>query len=76
METGRHLITLFAFSGDDDEHTGDDWLAYTTEGFYDGSPGIDRYLAWRAGDDFLTAETLGPRFHRPNRVAAALGFKD
>jgi hypothetical protein len=38
----------------------------------DGSPGVDRLLAWWVGDELLTPESLGPRFHRPDRIAEAL----
>jgi hypothetical protein len=50
----------------------DDWLAYTSDGFYEGSPGIDQYLAWRVGDELQAADSLGPRLHRPDRLAMAL----
>ena len=48
----------------------DDWLAYHPDGYYDGSPGIERYLAWRVGDEFQTPETLGPQLHHPERITA------
>jgi len=44
VATGLHLVTLFTFS----ERPGtvlDDWLAYTPKRFYDGSRGVERYLA-------------------------------
>jgi WD40 repeat protein len=75
VASGRHLITLFAFAGDGREASTDDWLAYTPEGYYDGSPGIERYLAWRVGDELVTAKTLGPKLHRPDRSASALRVK-
>jgi hypothetical protein len=50
----------------------DDWLAYTPDGFYEGSPDIDQYLAWRVGDDLRGPDSLGPRLHRPDRLEAAL----
>ncbi len=68
VATGRHLVTLFAFASP----AADDWLAYHPDGYNDGSPGVDRYLAWRVGNDLLTPQTLGPEFHRPDRIAAAL----
>jgi WD40 repeat protein len=70
--TGNHLITLFAFAGDRRDASADDWLAYTPEGYYDGSPGIERYLAWRVGDELVTPKTLGPQLHRPDRIESAL----
>jgi WD40 repeat protein len=49
VATGRHLVTLFAFSGTRDGKLTDDWLAYTPDSYFAGSPGIERYLAWRVG---------------------------
>jgi WD40 repeat protein len=72
VASGRHLITLFAFADDGRQARADDWLAYTPEGYYDGSPGIERYLAWRIGADLVTAKTLGPELHRPDRIESAL----
>ena len=71
VATGRHLVTLFTFPG---SRPGMDeqWLAYHPDGYYDGSPGVDRLLAWRVGDELLTPESLGPRFYRPERIADAL----
>ena len=72
VATGRHLITLFTFSNPRDGSISDDWLAYTPEGYYDGSPDVARFLAWRVGDELQTPLTLGAQFHHPDRVAAAL----
>jgi WD40 repeat protein len=72
VKTGRHLITLFAFTLNGAETRADDWLAYTPDGYYDGSPGIERYLAWRVGDELVTAKTLGPQLHRPDRTERAI----
>jgi WD40 repeat protein len=72
VASGRHLLTLFAFTGNGDDTAADGWLAYTPEGFYAGSPEVDRYLGWRGGDEFFTAKELGPQLHRPERVEEAL----
>jgi WD40 repeat protein len=72
VATGRHLVTLFAFSEVKDGAVGDDWLAYTPEGFYDGSAGVEKYLAWRVGEELLTTRDLAGELHRPERVAEAL----
>lgn len=47
-------------------------LAVSPDGFYEGSPGIDRHLAWRVGDDLKTPDSLGPQLHRPDRIASVL----
>jgi WD40 repeat protein len=72
VATGRLLATMVTFSESRPGLAADDWLAYTPEGFYEGSPGIDRYLAWRVGDALLAADSLSPPLHRPDRLAVAL----
>jgi WD40 repeat protein len=72
VATGRHLVTLFTFSESREGKVVDDWLAYDPDGYYDGSPGVERYLGWRVGDDFQTPDSLGGRLHRPDRIESAL----
>lgn len=72
VATGRHLVTLFAFPSSQKSSVQDDWLAYHPDGYYDGSPGVERYLAWRVGPDLLTTDTIGQKLHRPERLSAAL----
>jgi WD40 repeat protein len=75
VATGRHLVTLFAFPERRNGTVEEEWLAYHPEGYYDGSPGIDRFLAWRVGDELLTVESLGLRLHRPDRLTDALTLR-
>src|SRR5919201_5773545 len=63
VATGRHLVTLFAFPATEKGTALDDWLAYHPDGFYDGSPGVERYLAWRVGEDLQTPDSLGVQLH-------------
>jgi hypothetical protein len=70
--TGRLLVTLFAFPRDEGGTAGEDWLAYGPEGAYDGPAGVERYLAWRKGDDLLTPAPGGEDLRRPGRIAADL----
>ena len=72
VATGRRLATMVTFSESRPGLAADDWLTSTPDGFYEGSPGIDRYLAWRVGNDLQGPDSLGPRLHRPDRLAAAL----
>jgi RNA polymerase sigma factor (sigma-70 family) len=72
VATGRHLVTLFTFPESRKGKIVDDWLAYHPEGYYDGSPGVERYLGWRVGDEFKTADSLGSELHRPDRIESAL----
>jgi WD40 repeat protein len=72
VSRGRLLATLFTFV---DARTGavsDNWLAYTPDGYYDGPAAVERFLAWRVGDELQTPRTLAAQFHKPDRVAAAL----
>ena len=71
VASGRLLVTLFAFSQDPAGKPANDWLAYQREGYFTGSPGIERYLAWRVGEE-MQSTTLFERFHQPGRIAAAL----
>jgi WD40 repeat protein len=75
VATGSHLVTLFAFPERRNGTVEDDWLAYHPDGYYEGSPGVDRLLAWRVGDELLTPETLGPLLHRPERLADTLKLR-
>jgi WD40 repeat protein len=72
VATGRHLVTLFTFSESREGKVVEDWLAYHPDGYYDGSPGVERYLAWRVGNDLQTPDSLGTPLHRPDRIESAL----
>ena len=72
VATGRHLVTLFTFPAGRKDQVADDWLAYHPDGYYDGSPGVERYLAWRVGDDLQTPASLAAQLHRPDRIESAL----
>jgi WD40 repeat protein len=72
VPTRRLLATLVTFSESRPGTATDDWLAYTPDGFYDGSSDVDRYLVWWFGGALRTADTLGPQLHRPDRLASAL----
>jgi WD40 repeat protein len=72
VATGRHLVTLFTFPESREGKGVEDWLAYHPDGYYDGSPGVERYLGWRVGDDLQTPDSLGAQLHRPERIESAL----
>jgi WD40 repeat protein len=72
VATGKHLVTLFTFTDPRSGNLTDNWLAYTLDGYYKGSPGVERYLAWRVGDDLLTAQSLSTQLHRPEIFETAL----
>src|SRR5262249_25503712 len=72
VATGRHLVTLFTFPESHKGKVVDDWLAYHPDGFYEGSPGVGRYLAWRVREDLRTIDSLRVRLQRPDRIESAL----
>jgi WD40 repeat protein len=72
VATGRLLVTLFAFSENRNGTLHDDWLAYHPDGFYDGSRGIHRFIAWRVGDELLNPHSLATQLHRPELIESAL----
>jgi WD40 repeat protein len=71
VASGRLLATLVTFA-ESRPGTTDDWLAYRPDGFYEGSPDVDRFLAWRVGDELKKPDSLGSQLHRPDRVESAL----
>ena len=72
--SGRLLVTLFAYGGERDGAVVDDWFAYQPEGYYDGSEGVERYLAWRVGEEVKTPATMGRELRRPDVIEGALGI--
>lgn len=74
-KNGRLLSTLIVLDGTDGQPT-PDWIAYTPDGYYDASPGANRYIRWRVGDILWPAEKYGPQYHRPAVLQRALQGKD
>jgi len=68
----RLLATLMTFAEGKDGPGSNDWLAITPDGSYDGSPEVDRLLAWRVGRDLLTADRLEPPRRRPDLLRESL----
>jgi|GEM_PF-3263378 len=52
-----------------------DYVAVTPQGFYDGSPGAGRRIAWRGGADLFPVEAYEAALRRPALVRAALTGK-
>ena len=71
LKTRELLVTLFR--GADGE-----WVMWTPEGFYTGSPGADNIVGWQInqGPDkearYVTAGQLRKALHRPDLVAAKI----
>jgi WD40 repeat protein len=49
-----------------------EWIAYTSEGYYNGSAGAAKYIRWRVGDRLYAAAQFEKQFHRPDLVRKAL----
>ena len=68
----RYTLRLFP---SDDGTTLAGWVAFTPEGYYDGSPGVERFLRWRVGDASLPADRYAATYHRPDLLRKALAGK-
>jgi ankyrin repeat protein/WD40 repeat protein len=71
-DTGKRRATLMVFGSGVDPSTSIHWLAYTTDGFYDGSDGVEKFLRWRMSGGLTTSPALITRFHSPAAVQTAL----
>ncbi len=71
LQTRELLVTIFR--GEDGE-----WVMWTPQGYYTGSPGADKIVGWqinRGADkaaDYVTAEQLRKHLNRPDIVAKAI----
>ena len=79
VSSGRIAVSLYLFanpSGGLNTDLPPDaarfWLALTPDGFYDGAPGIEKWLRWREGDALLPLGALKAARRKPERVRAAL----
>lgn len=48
------------------------WIAYSPEGYYNASPGADRFLRWQIGAELLPLEAYAARFRQPEHIQAVL----
>jgi WD40 repeat protein len=71
LQTRELIVTIFR--GEDGE-----WVTWTPQGYYAGSPGADKMVGWqinRGADkaaDYVTAEQLRKHLNRPDIVAKAI----
>lgn len=49
-----------------------EWVAYTPDGYYTGSAGVERYIRWQVNGQLLASETYASTYRRPEIVKAAL----
>jgi WD40 repeat protein len=73
--SARLRATLKTFAEGRDAPATGEWLAYTPDDDYDGSPGVERLLRWRLGDGSLTAELPGAPGRRADRLFESLQGK-
>ncbi len=64
--------TLYASLGDVGTT---EWIAFTPEGYYEGSMGISRLIRWREGVRLWPGERYEHIFHQPDRVRKAIQDK-
>jgi WD40 repeat protein len=68
--SGKLRGTLMTFPAGQGGGAADDWAAFTPEGYYDGSSGADRILAWQTDTGLRTAERL--KLRRPDRLKESI----
>jgi hypothetical protein len=51
---------------------GDEWIAFTPEGYFDGSTRAPGFIRWNVAGVLYPAERYLRRFHRPDLVQKAL----
>lgn len=72
LERYEHTLSLF--------FAGDDWVAWTPQGYYAASPGGENYVGWhvqRGFDqmaDYYPASRFRARFYRPELIRRVLAF--
>jgi WD40 repeat protein len=68
--SGKLRGTLKTFPAGQDADAADEWAAFTPEGYYDGSSGADRILAWYTDKGLRTADRL--KLRRPDLLAESI----
>ena len=74
-ETGALLLTPSRFFRAHAKGMPVTWIAYTPEGYYEGSSDIREVLRWSVHTKILPAITYERQYHRPDRIQAALQTK-
>lgn len=70
-DSGRLLVTLMILPAEKAGQT-NNWIAFTPEAYYSGSPGVEMFIRWREGEKLFSAERFARTFNRPDLVAKAL----
>lgn len=58
--SGRLLATLLRLQSDEKA----EWIAYTPEGYYNGSEGIERFIRWKSGSQLLPGDAYADKFRQ------------
>ena len=53
-----------------------EWISFTAEGYFESSDGIDRYVTFRVGREFLESEQYASSGKRPEMIAGVLKNMD
>jgi WD40 repeat protein len=73
INQARLLVTLQALPKYKvSSHPATSWIAYTPTGYYNASPGAEKFIRWRVGDQLFPVAKYSKQFHRPNLVQKAL----
>jgi len=64
LASGKLILTLLAVPSADGKVSARDWIAYTPDGWYEGSAGVGKYIRWRVGDRLLTMQQYEAAYHR------------
>jgi WD40 repeat protein len=49
-----------------------EWITYTPEGYYSGSPGVEEFFHWRLGEHIFPAAQYAKTYRRPDLVQQLL----
>jgi WD40 repeat protein len=72
VRSGRLVATLLYLESHENGTPGHDWLAFTPESYYVGSPEAERFIAWQAGDELRPAARYKRLMNDPDVVQQAL----
>ena len=70
--TARLALTLRLFPPKNPRDLPVDWIAYTPEGYYVGSPKVSPFIRWRVGEKLFRGQAFARRYNRPEMIRKAL----
>jgi hypothetical protein len=71
VSSGKVLLSYVQIHTDAELGSLEPWLATTPDGYYNGSPGVEKWLRWRVGEKLLPGEAM-PERRRPDVIKAIL----